>query len=508
MSSEPSEMASVRPAGVDDAESGNSGRLRRNSIGTGHIVFFVISAAAPLSGVVLAFPVIIGLGNGIGAAGAFVVAATILLMFSVGYTAMSRHIVNAGGFYTFVAQGLGRVAGLAAATLAIFSYTAIQAGMFGALGAFVDRPVQTYLGVAIPWWIYSLLGVAACLALGVREVKVGARALGIMLALETSLILVLDVVVLFTGGASEAGFTGLSWQPFSPAFVFSGAIGIALIFAYNTFIGFEATTIYGEEAINPKRTVPRATYIAVTVMGVFYALSAWLVINAIGVDAVVGLAQDDPEALAVSAVESQLGPLAADLMAFLIITSIFAAVLAFHNTLARYFYALGRQRILMAMLGRTTAKQQTPGIACCVQATTAVVIIVAFALAGADPYSQVFVWASGIGSVGVILLQTLASVAVFTFFRRTDVDRRPWNTLIAPILGIVGLIAMAGLALANFDLLVGSTNPAVMILMGGLLVLAALTGAIRALWLRRTNPACYQRIGSAADGVEVEPVGY
>ena len=487
----------------------HEGRLKRNSIGVGGIVFFVISAAAPLSGVVLAFPVIIGLGNGVGAAGAFIICAAVLLLFSVGYTAMSRHIVNAGGFYTFVAQGLGRITGLGTATLAIFSYTAIQAGMFGALGAFLDRLVQQYVGVSIPWWLYSVVGVAACLALGVSEVQIGARVLGVMLALETSLILVFDVVVLFTGGASGGGFSSLSWQPFSPALVLGGSLGIALIFAYNTFIGFEATTIYGEEAINPKRTVPRATYIAVTLMGVFYAASAWLLINSYGVDVIVGRAQEDPESLASGAIESQLGHTAADIMSFLIVTSIFAAVLAFHNTLARYFYALGRQRIIWPVLGRTRAKNQTPAIACVFQALTAVVIIAAFAIAGADPYTQVFVWASGIGSVGIILLQTLCSVAVFVFFRRNNVDKRPWNTLIAPILGIIGLVGLAGLALGNFDLLIGSSDPGIVITMVGLLVVAAAVGAFRALWLRRRDPASYRHIGSVAEGVEVESaVGY
>lgn len=205
-----------------------TGRLRSGSIGTGHIVFFVVSSAAPLSGVVLGVPVIIGLGNGIGAAGTFLISALILLLFSVGYTAMSRQIVNAGGCYTFVAQGLGRVPGLGAASFALFSYTAIQAGMFGALGAFVNPLVEHYLGINGPWWVYSLLGVVLCWVLGVRQVELGAKILGVMLLLETSLILVLDVVILVTGGASQAGPAGLSMQPFNPAMVFSGALGIAM----------------------------------------------------------------------------------------------------------------------------------------------------------------------------------------------------------------------------------------------------------------------------------------
>ena len=117
-----------------------------------------------------------------------------------------------------------------------------------------------------------------------------------------------------------------------------------------------------------------------------------------------------------------------------------------------------------------------------------------------------FVWASGIGSVGVILLQTLASIAVFTFFRRHDVDRRPWHTLIAPVLSMLGLVSPATIALGNFQLLVGATGPATVVLLGGLLVLAALIGAGRALWLRTRNPTIYDRIGTTADGIEVEQI--
>ena len=42
---------------------------------------------------------------------AFVAMGLLLALFSVGYVAMSRHITNAGAFYTYVTHGLGRPAG-------------------------------------------------------------------------------------------------------------------------------------------------------------------------------------------------------------------------------------------------------------------------------------------------------------------------------------------------------------------------------------------------------------
>jgi hypothetical protein len=50
---------------------------------------------------------------------------------------MSKYIRNAGAFYSYIAKGLGKPAGLGAAALAVFSYNAIQIGLYGAfvLGA-------------------------------------------------------------------------------------------------------------------------------------------------------------------------------------------------------------------------------------------------------------------------------------------------------------------------------------------------------------------------------------
>lgn len=97
--------------------------LERDSIGIMGIVFFVIAAAAPLTVVVALFPVIIGSGNGIGIAGAFVAVALVLLLFAVGYVAMSKHITNAGAFYAYITKGIGRPMGLGSASLAIFPIT-------------------------------------------------------------------------------------------------------------------------------------------------------------------------------------------------------------------------------------------------------------------------------------------------------------------------------------------------------------------------------------------------
>ena len=90
-----------------DASHGAPEELRPNSVGTGHIVFLVPAAAAPLAALVLTIPLSIGFGNGAGTPGAYAFAGIVLALFAVGYAEMSRHVVSAGGFYAYVTRGLG-----------------------------------------------------------------------------------------------------------------------------------------------------------------------------------------------------------------------------------------------------------------------------------------------------------------------------------------------------------------------------------------------------------------
>ena len=106
--------ADASPATTDIARR-DSQQLRRSTVGVLGIAFLVISAAAPLTAMAGGAPVAMLLGNGPGIPAAYVVVSVILLIFSVGYTAMARHHTSTGAFYSFVARGLRQPAGGAAA---------------------------------------------------------------------------------------------------------------------------------------------------------------------------------------------------------------------------------------------------------------------------------------------------------------------------------------------------------------------------------------------------------
>jgi amino acid transporter len=424
--------------------------LKKNAIGMWQIVFFVIAAAAPLTGMLGIIPVAIRLGNGAGVPGAFVAAGLILLVFSVGYAAMSRHVVNAGAFYAYLAQGLGRSFGVGGAFVAVTSYTTMQVGVYALFGFFAT----VILSPAIPWYAYSAVAIALVQFLGMRKLDLSGFLLGLFITLEMGILLALSASIVLHGGGPQ----GFNLRPFAWREVRSGHPGIAIMFALASFVGFEATAIYGEESRNPTRTVPLATYAAVSIIMIFFAFVTWAIISAYGVNNVVAAALADPGNFWFAKSDEYLGRIGTGIMRALLLSSIFACLLAFHNTITRYLYALGRERLLWGFLAHVHPRFQSPYKASYVQTGCAVAGVAASVMSGADPLTVVFSWTSAFATIGIVGLQLLVSAAVIVFFRRNGLDRRVWNTMVAPVLGMAGLGYALYLLITNLPALSGSDD--------------------------------------------------
>jgi len=427
-----------------------AGRLRPNALGVAGIVFFVVAAAGPLAATLGASPIAF-MNNGAGTPGAFALAGVVLLLFAVGYAAMSAHVTSAGGFAVYVSRAFGQKAGISAAFVALVAYSCMLLGLYALTGLFAESTFDSEFGVHLPWQAWTMIAIAAVGVLGYRNVNLSARVLGTLMVLEVLILLVFAVAVLATGGED-----GLSAKPFDPGEIFQGTYGIAFLFAFASFIGFEATAIYGEEARNPRRTVPRATYVAVILIAVFYALSTYAITVAVGADKVGAVASEDPVGFVFAANTRFVGSWSTHVMNVLVVTSFFAVILAFHNTLARYMYSLGRGGVLPRQLGWTHGSHQSPYAASLAGTALGFVVLGIFMLAGSDPFAAIYSWLAGIGTVGVLVLQAAVSIVVVVFFRRTRLDRRVWPTVIAPVLGAAGLIYGIVMSIQQFEMLTGT----------------------------------------------------
>ncbi|MFI0373747.1 APC family permease [Actinomadura sp. 1N219] len=476
------------PEDVASTPSAGTGRRR---IGAPEIVFFVVAASAPLTVAAGGLPTSFAVTGVVGIPLLYVVLAVLLTVFTGGYAAMSRSIANAGAFYSYVTNGLGRVAGVGTAFVALISYNTMQIGLYGLFGFTTADFLKAKLSIDLPWWTVALGGVAVVSVLGFRRVDLNARVLGVLLAVEFLTVLVFDLAQL-ADAPSGVSATSLGWDAAT-----SGAVGAAFCFAMASFMGFEAAALYSEECRDPRRTVGRATYVAVAVIGVFYAFTAWAMTVGAGSSEIVGRAQKDGPALVFVLSEEHVGALFADLAQLFLVTSLFAALLSFHNAVARYFFSLGREGVLPSPLSRTHDRHGSPHIGSLTQTALAVVVVIAFAFSGKDPVLTLFNWFTNLGALGVILLLTVTSAAVVAYFARDRRGENAWNRLIAPAIACLGLGAVFVTSLLNFDALLGAEKGSALTwVLPGLIFGAAILGVVFALYLRSARPAAYARIGS------------
>ncbi|MGH3518568.1 MAG: APC family permease [Haloechinothrix sp.] len=462
------------------------GRLTKNALGAPGIVFLVLAAVAPLTAMIVIAPLGIALGNGGGMPGSFLFAAIVLLLFAVGYARMSRHVVNAGAFYAYVTRAMGRTAGLVTAFVALVGYNSFVTGAVVVSGVFTGAVVGDVLHVDLPWQLWSAASVLAVLILGRRGVGVSAKVLGVSLILETLILVVLDVSILFT--------EGFDLTAFDPGIVLGAGAGLGFLFAFNAFLGFEATAIFAEEAREPHRTIPRATYAAIAIIGLFYTITTLAVVSSLGVAKSGAAAQADTAGLLFAVSHQHLGGFLTDVMQMLLVVSLFAALLALHNSATRYIFAMGRARVLPEVLGRTHHRMGSPHVASAVQMGLSATLVAAFVAVGADPILVTVPTMTGFGTLGIIALQAAAAVAVVVFFRKRR-DRRYLSTLVAPALGGAGLIVAFVMAVANFSTIAGSDSP-VITRLPWLLLATVIAAVAVAGYLRRRRPEIYDKLGS------------
>lgn len=470
--------------------------LAHRKLGVTKIFYFAVAASAPMTVVGGGLTTTFAVTRVLGVPLSFVVTAVVLALFTIGYAVIGRYIANAGVFYAYLARGLGKIWGVAGAAVALLSYSAIQIGLYGLFGASLGAFVEQHTHLAIPWWLWAGLGLVVIAFLGLRQVDLNARVLAVFLILEVV------ALILFNLGAVIHPFHGLRpADGFAPSRLFGAgsATGAMFAFAIAAFVGFESGAIYSEESHDPRHTIGRATFAAVAFTGMLYAISAWSMIIAVGADNVIDRSRREGPSLLFQLIAEQWGIVIGNIANMLYLTSIFAAMLSFHNGAARYLFALGRERILPVALSKTSRGRNAPYVGSLVQTATAFITVTLFALAGRDPILNLFTWASAVSGNGITLLMAATSAAVVRFFftRRTGESR--WQSMIAPGAATLLLGAMTVFIFSNYDQAIGSDQPSLLRwFLPLLLVVAIVVGLAWGLIVRRWRPDIYRGIGQGS----------
>jgi amino acid transporter len=468
------------------ADQQDESRLR-GDLGTFDIVVMVLAYAGPLAVVGLFMSFAIGYGVGAATPFVFLLVTASLCLFSVGYVAMSRCLPRPGALYTYVTAGLGRQIGLSAGLLAILSYCFFGVAYHAGLAIVLQAFLTDLGGPVIAWPILVVGTLLLTLVLGHFRITLSARILTALMCAEVAAILIWDTAVFIQGGPE-----GRPLSPLTPASLGDGSVAFALLLAAVGFVGFESTAVFRDEMRDPDRTVPRATFLAVLTIGLFYVVAAWAAVVAYGPSAVKTAAQDDPAGFFTSSVHAYLGSVAVHVMSAMLVMSYLAGTISEQNILSRYFHSLGADGVFPRAVGAVHRRHGSPFIANIV--TTVVLLLLFLPWMSADAPTTPYAVLSAAGLVTLDVVLALASFGVFVYFRRIGGPRRLWTTVISPVAAGILLTMATVLGVQNFDVLSGAAGPLarVVLIIG---IGTAVAGVITAAAFRRWRPETYRRIG-------------
>jgi amino acid transporter len=370
-----------------------------------------------------------------------ILAATVAVAFLAFTTAeFTRAEPSAGSFITYVDTALGARAGVATALLVVVGYTLAITSVFTMSGGLVALTLAQYTSWH-PWWgPFTVVLTAAAIWLTARGVKLSTAAVRAALVVQVAIMVAICLVVLVDQRAV------LSGVPFSWAHLTGGLAGLSAGFplALFMFIGWENGPALAEESRDPRRTIPRAMYIAVAIAAALLVFFAYATITGLGYN-VSSIGRSSVPFLTVA--DHYLG--GAAVLAWIAgIVSVLATLVAGADSQSRMFFDGGRSGLLPAKLGQVRPRSGTPLNALLFMACTGLGIIgiwwVSHLITGdtgsMDPVG-LYAECSTMATIVIlfIYLLTMISLPVFMWRRHRD-SFSPLRHVVIPALGSASLI--------------------------------------------------------------------
>ena len=416
-------------------------------IGTWELASTVLAFSAPVCVVYSFLPVVIYF-NGLGAPLTMLLTMSLLLLFAVGFCTMTKHIARPGAFYDYIGTSFGARAGGGAAFLALFAYLFLATCCFTMFGTYTAKLFTETLGFAhFSWYIGTAIALVICSILAYHRIDLSAKVLSIVMALEILVVMIFNLSVLFQGGPEPVSF-----HSFIPSSLIGGEVFLGLLFSVTVFLGFESTAIFRDEVKNPEKTIPRATYLSVLLIGIFYAFCAWMIITAFGAQEVVKVAQENTAGLYSLAVTQYVGHVGMDATRLLLVTSAFAAALSAMNIVARYLFNLSKYKVLPRALNQVHPKHGSPYIASITATGLLISLIVVLSSIQSNP-DQLIVTLAGIGALAIMSLMMLTSFAIMKFFKQEKIFHLTKRLI--PLLACIGLSMILFKAVQQVEMLLG-----------------------------------------------------
>lgn len=290
---------------------------------------------------------------------------TVMLLFvAFNLNQFARRSTMSGSMYAYICRGLGLRVGAVGGWSLIWSYLGIaMAGVTG-FTIFAGK-LLAMLGINAPPILLFGVCVAGAWFCAWKNVQLSAILMLVLEGLSMLLIAALCVIVL------SEHHLALDTAQFDPHTVPWSNIGLGVVVAIFSLVGFECATAFGDEARNPLKSIPRAVSMSLIISGAFFVFVTYvMVLGTRGYSTTLDKLDAPLNTLAVLAHVPLLQvPLSLGAM-----VSFFALCLSCLNAGARVIYAMGRHGLFHAATAEAHPSNETPHVAVTLMA------IIAFAI--------------------------------------------------------------------------------------------------------------------------------
>jgi amino acid transporter len=347
-------------------------KLKHNALNFWEVLAQAVALISPSMTAALIVPLMFGTA---GTAGwlCYLFGTIMLLFVAFSLNQFSKRYTSAGSMYEYTVKGLGpKIGGLSGWSL-IWAYMFI--GIAGVTGfthfatkllvlsgasGYLSHPALTLFGVCIlvAWF------------LAYKDITFSTILMLVFEGLSVIVILALAFLALHKTGISDPA-------QLHPVGHGLKDIGLGVVVAIFSLVGFECATAFGEEAKNPLKTIPRAVIASLLLTGAFFVFITYVETHALANNSPTLDQLDAP----LSTLSANLGvPWMGVLISIGAMISFFALAMSCLNAGSRVLFTMGRYGVFPANIGSSHKRNLTPHVAITLFAAIQFLIPTAFIL--------------------------------------------------------------------------------------------------------------------------------
>jgi len=199
--------------------------------------------------------------------------------------------------------------------------------------------------------------------------------------------------------------------PHSENFIWWKALALCFIPMFFTYGGYQQTMNFGGDVINPRRTFPRAVFVAMMiVMGLYLAVN-YAYVNSLGFETL-----KETKTLAADVVGMMFGPTAHKIVSVLMFFSVMAYVNVSMMSNPRVYFAMAEDKVMPGIFKRVNSKTQVQEFA-----LTLFCIVIIITLFFATSFIKILEYVMFFDSIGFIA----AAAAIFILRKRAKESGDP-----------------------------------------------------------------------------------